>query len=145
MSRVFDATQISSEQSLKAPSISALVGLTAVSVCAWINTDGRFDEVNSGSAMICMKSVPGGITNALALSSPTFTPGEPPNLNCDVATSPGFAGFVSVETIPLNQWTHVAMVWDQVTGVMHGYINGVECTYSQHVNSTNPPYTDNGG
>jgi len=28
---------------------------------------------------------------------------------------------------------------------MHGYINGVECTYSQHVNSTNPPAFDTGG
>lgn len=36
----------------------------------------------------------------------------------------------SNETIPLNTWTHVAMTWDSAgDGLVHLYINGVECTY----------------
>ena len=68
-------------------------------------------------------------------------------MNCDIACDPfpNFAGFVSNEAVPLNTWTHVAFCWDQVSGVMHGYINGIEVTYSQHVNSTNPPAADSGG
>jgi hypothetical protein len=36
----------------------------------------------------------------------------------------------SVETIPLNTWTLVAMTWDSAgDGLVHLYINGVETTY----------------
>jgi hypothetical protein len=36
----------------------------------------------------------------------------------------------SVETLVPNTWTHVAVTWNSVTdGVLHLYINGVECTY----------------
>jgi hypothetical protein len=149
MSRVFDATNTgANEQSLQAPSIPALVRLTATTVAAWIRTDGKFDEIVGTGGTITSKDVGGGrVTLSMNLSSPTFTSGEPPNLNCDMALSPGttFAGFVSVETIPLNNWTHVVFTWDQLTGITHGFINAAEVSYSQHVSSSNPPAVDLGG
>ena len=80
MSRVFDATQTgANENSLQAASIPSLVGLTAVTVAAWVKTDGQFNENVDGYGTITSKDVGSSRTTlGMLLSSPTFTPGEPP-------------------------------------------------------------------
>lgn len=58
-------------------------------------------------------------------------------IRADTLINQSGASAQSVEAIPLNTWTHVAMTYDSTTGLIHLYINGVECTYTgQYTKST---------